>query len=135
MIYLVDANVLSEATKPAPDAKVIAWLRRNERQMAVDPIILGEIRFGIHLLAAGTRRSRLDKWFEEGIARIVCVPWDALTGLRWAKLLVDLRKSGRSLPIKDSLIAATALVHGFIVVTRNTRDFRKAGVKVLDPFA
>jgi len=135
VIYLVDANVLSEATKPAPDAKVIAWLRRNERQMAVDPIILGEIRFGIHLLAAGTRRSRLDKWFEEGIARIVCVPWDALTGLRWAKLLVDLRKSGRSLPIKDSLIAATALVHGFIVVTRNTRDFRKAGVKVLDPFA
>lgn len=135
MIYLVDANVLSEATKPAPDAKVIAWLRRNERQIAVDPIILGEIRFGIHLLAAGTRRSRLDKWFEEGIARIVCVPWDALTGLRWAKLLVDLRKSGRSLPIKDSLIAATALVHGFIVVTRNTRDFRKAGVKVLDPFA
>ena len=134
MIYLVDANVLSEATKPAPDAKVIAWLRRNERQIAVDPIILGEIRFGIHLLAAGTRRSRLDKWFEEGIARIVCVPWDALTGLRWAKLLVDLRKSGRSLPIKDSLIAATALVHGFIVVTRNTRDFRKAGVKVLDPF-
>ena len=135
MIYLVDANVLSEATKPVPDAKVIAWLRRNERQIAVDPIILGEIRFGIHLLAAGTRRSRLDKWFEEGIARIVCVPWDALTGLRWAKLLVDLRKSGRSLPIKDSLIAATALVHGFIVVTRNTRDFRKAGVKVLDPFA
>lgn len=135
MIYLVDANVLSEATKAAPNAKVIAWLRRNERQIAVDPIILGEIRFGIHLLAAGTRRSRLDKWFEEGIARIVCVPWDALTGLRWAKLLVDLRESGRSLPIKDSLIAATALVHGFIVVSRNTRDFRKRGVKVLDPFA
>jgi len=133
--YLVDANVLSEATKPAPDPKAIEWLRRNERELAIDPIILGEIRFGIHLLPAGKRRRRLESWFDEGVARIVCVPWDAPTGLRWAKLLAELRRSGQSLPIKDSLIAATALAHGFIVVTRNTRDFSKAGVKVLDPFA
>ena len=135
MTYLVDADVLSEATKPAPDSKAIAWLRRNERSMAVDPIILGEIRFGIHLLPAGRRRRRLETWFDEGVARIVCVPWDARTGLRWARLLAELRRSGQALPIKDSLIAATALVHGFIIVTRNTRDYKKAGVKTLDPFA
>jgi len=133
--YLVDANVLSEATKPAPDSHALDWLRRNERELVVDPIILGEIRFGIHLLPAGRRRRRLETWFDAGVARIACVPWDAQTGLRWAKLLAELRKSGESLPIKDSLIAATALVHGLIVVTRNARDFRKAGVRVLDPFA
>jgi predicted nucleic acid-binding protein len=133
--YLVDANVLSEATKPAPDPAAIEWLRHNEREIAVDPIILGEIRFGIHLLPAGRRRRRLEEWFDNGIAGIVCVSWDASTGLRWAKLLADLRRSGQSLPIKDSLIAATALVHGLTVVTRNTRDFKKTGVKVLDPFA
>jgi predicted nucleic acid-binding protein len=109
-------------------------LRRNERELAVDPIVLGEIRFAIYLLPAGKRRRRLETWFDEGVARIVCIPWDASTGLRWAKLLAELRRSRQSLPIKDSLIAATALVHGFIVVTRNTRDFRKTGVKVLDPF-
>jgi predicted nucleic acid-binding protein len=109
--YLVDANVLSEATKPAPDAKAIEWLRRNERDIAVDPIILGEIRFGIRLLSDGRRRRRLENWFDEGVARISCVPWDSATGLRWAALLAELRKSGQSLPIKDSLIAATALVH------------------------
>ena len=135
MTYLVDANVLSEATRPAPNSNTIEWLRHNEREIAVDPIILGEIRFGIHLLPAGKRRRRLESWFDEGVARIVCIPFDAVTGLRWAKLLAQLRKSGQSLPIKDSLIAATALVHAFIVVTRNTRDFRTAGVKVLDPFA
>lgn len=135
MTYLVDANVLSEATKPVPDSKAIEWLRRNERELVVDPIILGEIRFGIHLLPAGRRRRILETWFDGGVARIICVPWDARTGLRWAELLAQLRRSGRALPIKDSLIAATALVHGFIVVTRNTRDFKKAGVKVLDPFA
>jgi toxin FitB len=133
--YLVDPNVLSEATKPAPDAKVINWLRRNERDLAVDPIILGEIRFGIHLRPPGRRRRRLESWFESGVARMVCVAWDARTRLRGAELLARLRRSGHALPIKDSLIAATALVHGFTVVTRNARDFRKTGVKVLDPFA
>ena len=134
MTYLVDANVLSEPTRPAPNAGVVGWLRRNEREIVVDPVILGEIRFGIHLLSAGKRRRRLERWFDDGVAKIACLPWEAATGLRWAKLLADLRKSGQSLPIKDSLIAATALVHGMTLVTRNARDFKKTGVKVVDPF-
>ena len=60
MIYLVDANVLSEPTKVSPAAKVVAWLRQHESQLVVDPIIVGEIRFGIHLLPAGKRRRRLE---------------------------------------------------------------------------
>jgi len=134
-MYLVDANVLSEATKPVPHTGVVAWLRRYEREIVVDPIVLGELRFGILLLPPGRRRQRLEGWFREGVAGVLCVPWDAAVGLRWAKLLADLRTSGQSMPIKDSLIAATALVHGLVVVTRNARDFRKAGLKVLDPFA
>jgi len=133
--YLVDANVLSEATKPAPDAKVVEWLRRNEAEIMVDPIILGEIRFGIYLLADGKRRQRLERWFREGVSGIVCLPWNAATGLRWAKLLAELRSAGQAIPVKDSLIAATALVHGLTVATRNEADFRKAGVKVVNPFA
>jgi predicted nucleic acid-binding protein len=132
--FLVDANVLSEPTKPAPDSKVIEWLRRNEREIAVDPIILGEIRFGIHLLPAGKRRQRLEHWFAEGVSHISCLAWDATVGLRWAKLLADLRGRGQTMPIKDSLVAATALSHGLIVVTRNVSDFKKAGVKVVNPF-
>ena len=135
MTYLVDANVLSEATKPSPDPAVLQWLKQNEREIAVDPFILGEIQFGILLLSAGKRRQRLERWFREGIARVLCLPWDAATGLRWAKLLAKLRSSGQSMPIKDSLIAATALLHGLILVTRNVRDFSKTGVKILDPFS
>ena len=134
MTYLVDANVLSEATKPAPSAAVVDWLRKNEVEVAVDPIILGEIRYGIHLLPPGKRRRRLEKWFDEGVARILCLPWEAATGLRWAKLLADLRTAGKAMPVKDSMIAATALVHDLTVVTRNTCDFEKTGLKVLDPF-
>lgn len=134
MTYLVDANVLSEATKPTPATPVVGWLRRNERDIAVDPIILGEIRFGILLLPVGRRRQRLERWFKEGVSKITCLPWDAAVGLRWAKLLADLRAAGRSMPIKDSLVAATALAHGLMLVTRNRRDFQHAGVRLVDPF-
>jgi toxin FitB len=132
--YLVDANVLSEATRPQPDAAVVAWLKRHERNLVVDPIILGEIRFGILLLPRSKRRARLEDWFDDGVRRIHCLSWEATTGLRWAELVAQLRASGRSMPIKDSLIAATAIQHRLKVVTRNPGDFEKAGVEVVDPF-
>jgi predicted nucleic acid-binding protein len=133
--YLVDANVLSEAIKPVPDERVLAWLRSNEPEIAVDPIILGEVRFGILLLPRGRRRSRLERWFEEGVRRLLCIPWEASTGLRWAELLATLRASGRAMPIKDSLIAATALSQDLTIATLNRRDFEAAGVTVIDPAA
>lgn len=134
MKFLVDANVLSEPTRPIPDPKVIAWLRGQEREIAVDPIILGELRFGIDRLPPGRRRKRLEQWFESGVGRITCLEWTAETGLRWARLLADMRSAGTAMPVKDSLIAATALAHHLTVVTRNVTDFRKVNVTTLDPF-
>ena len=74
MTYLVDANVLSEPTKPEPDPGVVEWLRTNERDLAIDPVILGELRFGILLLARGARRTRLEAWFDGRIRRMQCLP-------------------------------------------------------------
>ena len=135
MKYLVDANVLSEPTKKVPDSTVVDWLRENEREIVVDPIILGEVRFGILLQRSGRRRASLERWFDAGVQRLRCLPWEAETGLRWAQLLASLRTAGRAMPIKDSLIAATALVHDLTVVTRNRVDFETAGVSIIDPFA
>ncbi len=135
MNWLVDANVLSEPTRPSPDPRVIGWLRAHERHLAVDPVVLGELRFGVLLLPSGRRRERLEAWFEGTVSRVRCLPWDRDTGLRWAELLAQLRRSGTAMPVKDSMIAATALVHGIGVATRNVRDFEKAGVTVFDPFA
>ena len=134
MKFLVDANVLSEVTKPEPRDSVVAWLRRHEPELAVNGVVLGEIRFGILLLPQGKRRERLQQWFDGVVRQIHCLPWEATTGLRWAELLADLRRKGLAMPIKDSWIAATALEHDLQVVTRNRRDFELAGLEVHDPF-
>jgi len=132
--FLVDANVLSEPTRATPNELVVEWLRENEADLVVNPIVLGEISFGIQLLPKSRRRTRLETWFDQGVRRLHCLPWDSETGLRWAQLLARLRALGRAMPIKDSLIAATALVHGLTVATRNRGDFQKASVKLVDPF-
>jgi predicted nucleic acid-binding protein len=135
MTYLVDANVLSEALKPRPDAQVLAWLTANEADFVVDAVVLGELAIGILLLPRGRKRARLETWFSAVTERIDCLPWDAAVSRRWAQLVADLRKKGQTLPVLDSMIAATALAHGLTVATHNVRDFQKAGVRVLDPFS
>ncbi len=135
MNFLVDANVLSEPTKPAPSSKVIDWLSANERNLVVDPIILGELCIGILALAPGRKRRQLEQWFDALMQTIQCLPWDATISRRWAKLVVNLRQKGKSMPLLDGMIAATALQHDLTMATRNTRDFKQAGLRVFDPFA
>ena len=135
MTYLVDANVISEPTKRVPSGKVIDWLSANEENLVVDSIILGELCVGILALPRGRKRTQLEEWFGDVAQTIDCLPWDGTISRRWAKLVVDLKRKGDKLPLLDSMIAATALHHELTVATRNTRDFQRAGVKVLDPFA
>ena len=135
MKFRVDANILSEPTKPQPSPAVVEWLRANEAELAVNPIVLGELEYGILLLPAGRRRTRLQHWFAEGIRRIQVLEFDTATASAWASLLARLKKNGLAMPIKDSQIAATALLHNLIVATRNVADYRNANVSVVNPFS
>ena len=119
----------------APSDKVIDWSNANEGDFFVDPIILGELRIGILALKPGPKRRRLEQWFDALVEKVQCLPWDAEISRRWAKLVVDLRHKGQTMPLLDGMIAATALQHELTIATRSTRDFRQGGVKVFDPFA
>jgi predicted nucleic acid-binding protein len=132
--YLVDANVLSERTKPEPAAAVVAWLARYQRCLLVNPIILAELEYGILLLPAGRRRTRLEEWFAAGVKTLPVLDLDAGTAKVWAELLAELKRKGQAMPIKDSLIAATARQHRLAVATRNIDDYRYAGVTLVNPF-
>ncbi len=135
MKYLVDANVLSEATRPEPDPAVFRWLEENEPQLAIDAIVFSELAVGVESLPEGRKRTRLEAWFAALRETIECLPWDTTTGHEWARLVVKLRRRGRKMSLFDSMIAATARTHGLAIVTRNVRDFEPAGVEVLNPFS
>lgn len=134
MKYLVDANVLSEPSRPHPNRAAAAWLTHNVAAIVVNPIVLGEIQYGILKLPAGRRRTRLLEWFADSAQLLPVVPIDAGTATEWSKLLIELQRKGRTMPVKDSLIAATARQHDLIVATRNVSDYRYSGVAVANPF-
>jgi predicted nucleic acid-binding protein len=134
MKYLVDANVLSEPTKSQPKPRVLDWLSTHDAHLLVNPIILGELEYGIRLLPRGRRRNQLQQWFDRGLKQLNCLPMDIGTARHWATLLADLKRKGQTMPVKDSLIAATAIQHHLMVATRNVADFKKSGVPTVNPF-
>jgi len=130
----LDSNLLSEVTKPSPNRKVIEWLKENESECALSPIVLGEIEYGILLLPDGKRKQRLSEWFKAGVAQFPVIGFNSDCANHWAHLLSRMKKEGVAMPLKDSLIVASALSHDLVLVTRNTRDFIYTGVDLLNPF-
>ncbi len=134
MKYIVDANLLSEATKPDPEPQVLEWLRLNEAHLAVTPVILGELEYGILLFPTSRRKKQLEVWFEKIRSTAHCIDFDSKAASSWARLLAYLKSKGYAMPIKDSLIAASAIAHNLTVATRSTRDFKNARVPLINPF-
>src|SRR5690606_39049138 len=99
------ANVLREATKPSPHERVLEWLSKHETELAINPIILGELQYGILLLPRSKKRERLLQWLASGVRYMAMLELDAATAGEWARLLAELRRKGQAMPIKDSLIA------------------------------
>lgn len=134
--FLIDTNVLSELRKGArADVNVRRWFEGiDENSIFLSVLVTGEIRRGIEAIrkrdprAASTLERWLDNMMEAHSERVL--PVDAATADEWGRL--DARGS---LPVVDGLLAATALVRGLTLVTRNVKDVVRTGVDVLDPFS
>ena len=139
MNYLLDTNVLSEATRPQPDARAAAWLRtRSALTLFISVVSIAEIRKGILLLPEGKKRRNLEGWLESELLPAFSgrvIPLGEAEMNEWAGLQANAEKSGHRLPVVDSLIAATARCHRLTLATRNLHDFRHCGIPVIDPWA
>jgi len=134
MSFLLDTNVVSEVRKRAPDPNVAAWFGSvPASDLFLSVLVVGEIRQGIERLVrrdpeqAATFERWLDRLIHVYGDRIVPVTTDVAEA--WGRLNVP-----DPVPVVDGLLAATALAHGWTLVTRNTADVLSTGVRVLDPF-
>jgi predicted nucleic acid-binding protein len=132
--YLLDTNTVSEVMKPAPAASVLAWLARYEGDCFLCAVTVGEIERGIALLPAGRKKSRLEEAFQEFLqaAEDRILSFDVVVARRWATLTGAAQRKGRTLPVLDSMIEATALHWDLVLVTRNVSDFMEA--RTLNPW-
>ena len=137
--FLLDTNIPSETLRPAPESRVVDWLRTQSKDSQfLSVITLGELRRGIILLPQEARRRvRLELFLETDVPlwfgrRILSVT--QAVAERWGVLDGEQQLAGKPLNIADSLIAATALEHGLTLVTRNVKDFAGLGLTILDPW-
>ncbi len=113
---------------------MVAWLLANHAEIVVDPIVMGEMWEGILALPDGRRKQNLVDWFQQSPSSLICLDWTLQTALVWAELRDDVRRRGFTVAIKDTMIAASAKLHGLTVATRNVDDFKRCGVAVVNPF-
>jgi predicted nucleic acid-binding protein len=130
--------VISELVRPRPSETVLSWLANTPKaSLFLSVLTLGEVQKGIAKLPPSEKRDRLQRWIEGDLVehfhgRILTITPDV--ALRWGAIAGEADRRGQRLPVVDGLLAATALHDGLTVVTRNTVDLVRAGVRVLNPW-
>jgi predicted nucleic acid-binding protein len=137
--FLLDTNVLSEFNRRGePDPLVPQWLEAADPEsLYVSVLTIGEVRSGVELLPPSKRRSQLEQWLEQDLpewfeGRIL--PIDQSIADRWGSIRAQAQMKGRPLSVIDALLAATALRHNLILVSRNVRDFSVVGLAIINPW-
>jgi tRNA(fMet)-specific endonuclease VapC len=136
--YLLDTNVISELTKLQPEPKVVSWFQAtSEELLYLSVLTIGEIRKGIDSLPRSNKRALLESWLANDLVlrfsgRILDVSLDIAE--RWGLISAQAKMAGAPLAVVDGLMAATALHHNLILVTRNIKDVQVAGINMLNPW-
>ena len=133
-MFLLDTNVVSELRRPRPHRSVLDWIAQIPAdRLFISAVTGGEIQSGIEITREqdGPKAEELESWLDQVVETYGVLPMDARAFREWARLM-----RGRSDTFaEDLMIAATAIVHGLTVVTRNVGDFNGLGVDVVNPFS
>jgi predicted nucleic acid-binding protein len=138
-MILIDTNVISEPWKPAPDARVLAWIDAQAIEtLHLSAVTVAELRFGIATMPTGKRRTTLHECLERDVLPLFAgrvLPFDLDASQVYADLMAQARAAGKAIGKADGYIAATAAIRGLMVATRDTGPFRAAGLNVVNPWA
>ena len=137
-MIVLETNVVSEPLRPAPAQAVIDWLdAQAPATLYLSTVCLAELLSGVAALPSGRRRTTLEKTFATQLMPLFdgrVLPFDTEAAQAFARVHAGARRAGNPIGFPDCAIAAIASVHGFIVATRNVRDFRGTGVRTIDPW-
>lgn len=139
MNFLLDTCLISELAKSYPNKKVVDWvLSENETNFYVSVLSFGELHKGIEKLPESKKKEELRIWAENELRnrfqnRIIGI--DIRVSITWGKIQSIAEKKGKPMPAIDSLIAATGIAYGMIVVTRNISDMEQSGVNLFNPWS
>lgn len=130
---LVDTNVWSELTKPAPDPRVCQWLIEHDHALWLSVLVIAEIRHGLEMPKAAERRADLLRWLNglEATYNARILNFDADAAHLFGALLA--RRQGDA-TLLDLQIAAQAMAADMPIATRNGKDFAWTGVELIDPW-
>ena len=136
--FLLDTNCISELIRLQPEPRVMEWMEAaDETMLYLSVLTVGEIRKGLAGLTQGKRRAHLETWLAVDLqARFAgrILPIDAAIADRWGSIAAEAKRRGKTLPIIDGLLAATALHHNLTVISRDTNCFTDAQVQVMNPW-
>jgi predicted nucleic acid-binding protein len=137
--WLLDTCVIAELARPKPMASLVSWVRaRDEAELFLSVVTIGELEKGIAKLPGSAQRTTLEQWVRRELAdrfrdRLLAV--NSSIAARWGSMVGLSEARGQPLPVIDSLIAATSLQHDLTVVTRNTDDLERCGARCVNPWA
>ena len=138
MAFLLDTNVVSETVRPRPRQRVLHWIEaRNPSDLFLAAQTIGELVRGARKARDQERRERFERWIEQDLARQFdgrVLAFDGRTAAIWGRLMGDGDRAGRRPAAADAQIAAVAIQHGLVLVTRNVRDFAQFDVELLNPW-
>jgi len=138
MKYLLDTCVISEIVRKQPDRNVLKWLAKvDQDNLFLSVITIGEIEKGVAKLAESSRKKKISEWLHDDLIirfQKHILPIDTKVMIVWGKQLALLEQKGRTLPAIDSMIAATAISHELILVTRNINGFEPTDVEIFNPW-
>ena len=138
MSFLLDTCAISELIRAEPNPGLLRWVgEQDEGDLYLSVVTFAEVTRGVERLPDAKKRATLQAWVSQDLplrfhGRILDV--DLAVAQAWGKATAAGERSGRTVPAMDALIAATALHHGLMVVTRNTKDMEPTGVGVVNPW-